>query len=82
MKRLTILILTLLFLCGCTSSTSFRKAEGKYYTRGEIITDDGHVWSFDSKEAAYDGQDVTVIFNDNGTPWNVTDDEIFAITIP
>lgn len=58
-------------------------AQGRYYLDGTVITNDGNDsqwWEYStdniSNETLYDGIPVWVIFDDNGTPDNITDDII------
>ena len=55
------------------------------YCVDEVITSDGSHWSYDMVDTidgipAYDGMPVTVWLSDNGTPDNVTDDVILALS--
>ena len=55
------------------------------YCVDEVFTSDGNHWSYDMLDyvgnvPAYDGMPVTVWLSDNGTPDNVTDDVILALS--
>lgn len=56
---------------------------GRYYTCGELITSDGNVWGYAqdiiSEIESYDNQPVFAVFDDNGTPDNIYDDEICGL---
>ena len=57
--------------------------KGRYYTIGEVITDDGNTWIYDqetiSDKPSYDAEPVYVAFDDNGTPDELTDDIILGL---
>ena len=55
------------------------------YCVDEVYTSDGSHWSYEILDyvgdvPAYDGMPVTVWLSDNGTPDNVTDDVILALS--
>ena len=55
------------------------------YCVDEVFTSDGNRWSYDMLDyvggvPAYDGMPVTVWLSDNGTPDDVTDDVILALS--
>ena len=55
------------------------------YCVDEVFTSDGNHWSYDMLDyvgdtPAYDGMPVTVWLSDNGTPDDVTDDVILALS--
>ena len=56
---------------------------GRYYTCGEVITDDGNIWEYSqdtiSEAPAYDNEPVYVVFNDMSTPDYIYDDEIVGV---
>ena len=56
---------------------------GRYYTCGEVITDDGNVWEYTqdviSNELAYDNEPVYVVMNVMGTPNNIYDDKVVGV---
>lgn len=51
--------------------------DGHYYD-GYVIRDDGHIWDYDSMFVEPDTP-VTIKFCDNGTPDDVTDDNIVSV---
>ena len=57
---------------------------GRYYTSGELFTEDGNAWEFSqdviSEEPAYDNEPVFALFNDMGTA-NKYDDEILGLVL-
>ena len=55
------------------------------YCVDEVFTSDGNHWSYEMLDyvgdvPAYDGMPVTVWLSDNGTPDDVTDDVILALS--
>ena len=58
---------------------------GRYYTCGEVITDDGNVWAYSqdiiSERESYDHQPVFALIDDNGTPDNIYDDEVYGLVL-
>ena len=55
------------------------------YCVDEVYASDGNRWSYDMLDyvgdtPTYDGMPVTVWLSDNGTPDNVTDDVILALS--
>lgn len=58
-------------------------ATGRYYTCGELVTNDGNVWKYAqdtiSEMESYDHQPVFAVFDDNGTPDNIYDDEVCGL---
>ena len=55
------------------------------YCVDEVYTSDGNHWSYDMLDyvgdtPTYDGMPVTVWLSDNGTPDDVTDDVILALS--
>lgn len=60
-------------------------APGRYYTSGEVITKDGNVWGYSqhiiSERESYDNEPVFALFDDNGTPENIYDDEIYGLVL-
>ena len=92
MKKLTaILILSVLFLGGCTTKSEPKvevehtryTAYGRYYTDSTVITNDGNEWGYGtdtiSDIAVYDGMPIWIGFDDNGTPTDITDDIILGL---
>ena len=59
--------------------------QGRYYTCGELITNDGNVWEYAqdviSERESYDHQPVFAIFDDNGTPDNIYDDVVYGLVL-
>ena len=86
MKKILIALLVLFCLTGCsqteTEHTS-RIVSARYYTCGELVTEDGNVWVYSqdiiSEMESYDHQPVFALINDNGTPENICDDEICGL---
>ena len=88
-------VATLLALCcltGCATREmkpepehSTYMVQGRYYTNGEVITQDGNVWGYDqaiiSEMESYDNEPVFALFDDNGTPDNIYDDEIYGLVL-
>ena len=60
-------------------------AQGRYYTFGEVITADGNVWEYSqdviSEMESYDNQPIYALLDDNGTPENIYDDEIYGLVL-
>ena len=58
---------------------------GRYYTSGEVITSDGNIWGYSqdiiSEKESYDNEPVFAVFDDNGTPDNIYDDEIYGLVL-
>ena len=90
-KRKTILAiigLSLLFT-GCSQKGNLEHTtyivSGRYYTSGEVVTEDGNVWIYSqdiiSERESYDHQPVFALFDDNGTPENIYDDEIYGVVL-
>lgn len=89
----TIIATSMLFSgCGCATTITETTApvehtnymvRGRYYTSGELITQDGNTWGYDqaiiSEQPSYDNEPVFAIFDDNGTPDNIYDDEILGL---
>lgn len=92
-KILTASILLLsVSLCGCATTVDTVEQEhvqyyqsGRYYTFGELITNDGNVWEYTqdiiSEEQAYNNEPVYAVFDDNGTPENIYDDAILGLVL-
>ena len=91
----TIMTATILLFSGCTNSVSddiektadpisqHYTMNGRYYTDGTVITDDGNIWGYSTDtidgEKPYDDQPVCVHFDNNGTE-DVTDDVITSVS--
>lgn len=58
---------------------------GRYYTSGEVITEDGNVWGYSqdiiSERESYNNEPIFALFDDNGTPENIYDDEIYGVVL-
>lgn len=78
MKKIIILALVML-LTGCAKQVEREMyiVSGHYYADGEIITEDGNVWSYTS-ESFDDNFPVNVLFDNNGTE-TIYDDAIVGI---
>ena len=80
MKKLIIIALVALCLCGCSNPGHKNYTTyGNYYASGEVITEDGNIWGFQQADVYEDGQAVKVIMSDAGTPDYIYDDEIIAL---
>lgn len=96
MKRIIIAALFMSLLSGC-GATAFKAVEPKveevehiyyftearYYTNGEVITNDGNVWNYStdiiSDKPSYDNEPILAGFDDNGTPNDIVDDIIVGV---
>lgn len=62
-----------------------RIVAGRYYTCGEVITDDGHAWEYSqdiiSEMESYDHEPVFALIDDNGTPDYIQDDEVYGLVL-
>lgn len=58
---------------------------GRYYTCGEVITEDGNIWGYFqdiiSEKESYNNEPIFALFDDNGTPDNIYDDEILGVVL-
>ena len=92
MKRIFALSLIALTLCGCGNNATTVEPEhtqyyqgGRYYTSGEVITNDGNIWDYQtdiiSEEPSYDAEPVYAVFDDNGTPDNIYDDAVLGLVL-
>ena len=58
---------------------------GRYYTDGTVVTEDGNVWGYFqdiiSEKESYDDEPIYALFDDNGTPDNIYDDEILGVVL-
>ena len=90
--RIIASLLALCCLTGCASTATETEiehatymAQGRYYTCGEVVTIDGNVWGYTqdiiSEMESYDNQPVFALFDDNGTPENIYDDEIYGLVL-
>lgn len=92
MKKKIILTLVgaTMLLSGCTKepaeveNTTYITA-GRYYTCGEVITEDGNIWGYSqdiiSEAPSCDDEPIFALFDDKGTPDNIYDDEILGIVL-
>ena len=89
MKKIIALVGLTLLLTGCQAEpepehTSYI-VSGRYYTSGQVITQDGNVWDYSqdiiSEEQSYDHEPIFAIFDDNGTPESIYDDEIYGVVL-
>ena len=87
MKKVIALVGALLLLSGCTQKPEHTTyiTSGRYYISGEVITQDGNIWSYTqdiiSKQPSYDHEPILALFDDNGTPENIYDDEILGAVL-
>lgn len=85
---LSIIGLSLLF-AGCSQKGNLehttRIVSARYYTCGEVITEDGNAWIYSqdiiSERESYDNEPVFALIDDNGTPDNIYDDEIYGVVL-
>jgi hypothetical protein len=62
---------------------------GRYYFdadgQGQVVTDDGNVWGYTqdiiSEEPSYHNEPIVAVFDDNGTPDDICDDEIMGLVL-
>ena len=91
-KAILILSLCAIVLSGCGTKTETINnnhaqyiAAGRYYTDGNIITDDGNVWNYQtetiSDEVSYDNEPVYVVFDNNGTETDIYDDVVVGLML-
>ena len=94
MKKLAIILLgASMLLAGCAEAPATTPqlttvehqtylVSGRYYTAGELYTEDGNVWEYSqdiiSDQPSYDNQPVFALIDDMGTS-NQHDDEIVGI---
>ena len=93
MKKILAVSLIALSLCGCGSNTISEPAvehstyyqSGRYYISGEVITNDGNIWGYQteiiSEDPSYDAEPVYAVFDDNGTPDNIYDDVVLGLVL-
>lgn len=83
-------ILCCLAFAGCVQREiepehTTRIVAGRYYTCGEVITDDGNAWEYSqdliSEMESYDHQPVFALIDDNGTPDHIQDDEVYGLVL-
>lgn len=91
-RKLIIATLALLCLVGCAKTETETKSEhttyiaqGRYYTCGEVVTEDGNAWVYSqhiiSERESYDHEPVFALIDDNGTPEYICDDEIYGVVL-
>jgi hypothetical protein len=89
MKKLLIAVLTGLCLTGCSPAVETEPTmyivPGRYYTSGEVITEDGNIWGYSqdiiSDSPSYDDEPVYALIYDAGTPDNIYDDEVVGLVL-
>lgn len=89
MKRIIALIGIAMLLGGCQGKEEVEHttyiAQGRYYICGEVVTEDGNIWSYSqdiiSERESYDYEPVFALIDDNGTPSEITDDEIYGVVL-
>lgn len=82
-----------LFLTGCGEVPEQEKPalesktyimSGRYYTNGELFTEDGNVWDYSqdviSEKPSYDNEPVFALLDDMGTG-NKFDDEVLGLVL-
>lgn len=87
--KMALALLALCFLVGCapteTKEHTTRITAGRYYTCGEVITDDGNVWEYSqeiiSEMESYDHEPIFALIDDNGTPDYIQDDEVYGLVL-
>ena len=85
-KIITTIITTSLLLSGCAQTPQIERATymvaGRYYTCGELITQDGNAWGYSqdiiSDKPSYDNQPVFALFDNMGTE-SIFDDEVLGL---
>lgn len=89
MKKTLALLGLAILLTGCQAKPEPEHQSytvpGRYYTSGEVITQDGNIWGYDqdtiSDKPSYDNEPVFAIFDDNGTHENIYDDVIYGLIL-
>ena len=79
MKKIIALLGIAMILTGCQKQVEPEMyiLSGHYYAGGEIITEDGNIWSYTS-EIFDDSFPINVLFDNNGTE-TIYDDVIVGI---
>ena len=86
---LATILCTIATLVGCGSTEEPKVhtryvAQGRYYTDGTIITNDGNEWAYStdtiSDKTPFDGIPINIGFDDNGTPDDIYDDVVLGVT--
>ena len=89
MLSLAIILCTIATLVGCGTAEPPKVhtryvAQGRYYTDGTIITNDGNEWIYTtdsiSDKVPFDGMPIHIGFDDNGTPDDIYDDVVLGAT--
>lgn len=97
MKKIIALLSIAMLLTGCqeqsepcqetepvVTHTSYI-VSGRYYTSGKVVTSDGNIWDYSqdiiNEKDSYDNEPVFAAFDDNGTPDNIYDDEIYGLAL-
>ena len=88
-RKIIIAILAILCLTGCSKTETPEHTtyitQGRYYTCGEVVTEDGNVWEYSqsiiSERESYDHEPVFALIDDNGTPNNICDDEMYGVVL-
>ena len=87
-RKLLAIALLPLCLVGCSQPEAEHTTyivSGRYYTSGELITQDGNSWGYTqdiiSENPSYDNQPVFALFDDNGTPDYIYDDEVYGLVL-
>lgn len=88
-RKLAIALLALLCLTGCTKTETQEHTtyitQGRYYTCGKVVTEDGNVWTYSqsviSERESYDHEPVFALFDDNGTTNYIYDDELYGVVL-
>lgn len=83
MKKLLIIILLALMLCGCSPKNTYAKSTVVSYVDYDsntvyCIDYNGNYWSFYGCEDWCIGDICSMIMSDNNTPDNIYDDEIIS----
>lgn len=89
MKKIIAIVGLATLLAGCQNQPepehSSYITSGRYYISGQVITQDGNAWNYSqeiiSEKASYDNEPIFAIFDDNGTPNNIYDDEIYGVVL-
>jgi hypothetical protein len=82
LKIISIAWLAMIMVSSCgryENPHSTYAVNGKYYSDGTVITEDGNMWGFCSSDIFNDAVNVSVVFDDNGTPDNIIDDIILCV---
>lgn len=78
-KFITItLALSILTLTGCAKPTATKYVTNGHYYDGYLIRADGHIWDYTTTKVEPDSP-VYIIFDDNGTPKETTDDIVLDV---